>query len=338
MAQFIWITPVIFIITGFFTGIIAEKIAFKKIKSIVNKKNIPGSEVIFSSLHRMTFLWFVLAGFFGAVLTTSQLQPYVYQIAQKVLTVIFLLSVTLVCARLASGLVSAFLKRKEGLSVSLISNLVKTLVLVVGALIVLQTVGIEITPIITTLGVGGLAVGLALQDTLSNLFSGFYLIISKQIKTGDYIQLDGGKEGYITDISWRTTTIKSLANNVIVIPNSQLGSATFTNYHLPSKELTLTVNVGVSYNSDLEKVESITVDTAKEVMNKISPDIKSRQPFVLFHTFNDFSIDYTVYIPVNEFLDQRKAKHLFVKKLHKRYQEEHITIPFPIRDLNIQNN
>ncbi|MEM7553696.1 MAG: mechanosensitive ion channel domain-containing protein [Cyanobacteria bacterium P01_A01_bin.84] len=284
----------------------------------------------------MTFLWFVLAGFFSAVLTYS-FQPDISITLQKILTVIFLFSVTLVCARLTSGFVTAFLQRKEGISVSLISNLAKTLVLVIGILIVLQTAGVEITPIITTLGVGGLAVGLALQDTLANLFSGFYLIVSKQIKIGDYIKLDDAHEGYIVDISWRTTTIKSLANNVVVIPNSQLGTAIFINYHLPSKELTLTVNVGVSYNSDLEKVESITIDTANEIMQEISPDIM-RKPFVLFHTFNDFSIDYTVYIPVNEFLDQRQAKHLFVKRLHKRYQEENITIPFPTREINVQNN
>ncbi|MEO0970267.1 MAG: mechanosensitive ion channel family protein [Cyanobacteria bacterium J06639_18] len=318
-------------------GFVGEKIVYGKVKQIVIKKQIPGSDIIISSLHRMTFTWLFLAGLFAAIIS-YQLKPDVTEALRKFITIIFLFSITLVSARLTSGFVNLFIKRKEGVSASLISNFAKTTVLVLGTLIILQTIGIEISAIVTTLGIGGLAVGLALQDTLANLFSGFYLILSKQVKTGDYIKLQDSQEGYITDITWRTTTIKSLSNNVVIIPNSQLGSAIFTNYHLPIKQLMVTMDVGVSYSSDLEKVEKITVEVATEVMREISPDIIEREPFILFHTFNDFSIDYKVHIPVSEFLSQREAKHLFVKKLHKRYLQEGINIPFPIRDVNLQSN
>ncbi|MDJ0694939.1 mechanosensitive ion channel family protein [Mastigocoleus sp. MO_188.B34] len=332
-----WILPVAFILIGLIAGFIGEKIVYGKVKQIVIKKQIPGSDIIISSLHRMTFTWLFLAGLFAAIIS-YQLKPDVTEALRKFITIVFLFSITLVSARLTSGFVNLFIKRKEGISASLISNFAKTTVLVLGTLIILQTIGIEISAIVTTLGIGGLAVGLALQDTLANLFSGFYLILSKQVKTGDYIKLQDSQEGYITDITWRTTTIKSLSNNVVIIPNSQLGSAIFTNYHLPIKQLMVTMDVGVSYSSDLEKVEKITVEVATEVMREISPDITEREPFILFHTFNDFSIDYKVHIPVSEFLSQREAKHLFVKKLHKRYLQEGINIPFPIRDVNLQNN
>ena len=332
-----WILPVAFILIGLIAGFVGEKIVYGKVKQIVIKKQIPGSDIIISSLHRMTFTWLFLAGLFAAIIS-YQLKPDVTEALRKFITIVFLFSITLVSARLTSGFVNLFIKRKEGISASLISNFAKTTVLVLGTLIILQTIGIEISAIVTTLGIGGLAVGLALQDTLANLFSGFYLILSKQVKTGDYIKLQDSQEGYITDITWRTTTIKSLSNNVVIIPNSQLGSAIFTNYHLPIKQLMVTMDVGVSYSSDLEKVEKITVEVATEVMREISPDIIEREPFILFHTFNDFSIDYKVHIPVSEFLSQREAKHLFVKKLHKRYLQEGINIPFPIRDVNLQNN
>ena len=332
-----WILPVAFILIGLIAGFIGEKIVYGKVKQIVIKKQIPGSDIIISSLHRMTFTWLFLAGLFAAIIS-YQLKPDVTEALRKFITIVFLFSITLVSARLTSGFVNLFIKRKEGISASLISNFAKTTVLVLGTLIILQTIGIEISAIVTTLGIGGLAVGLALQDTLANLFSGFYLILSKQVKTGDYIKLQDSQEGYITDITWRTTTIKSLSNNVVIIPNSQLGSAIFTNYHLPIKQLMVTMDVGVSYSSDLEKVEKITVEVATEVMREISPDIIEREPFILFHTFNDFSIDYKVHIPVSEFLSQREAKHLFVKKLHKRYLQEGINIPFPIRDVNLQNS
>ncbi|MEH2421989.1 MAG: mechanosensitive ion channel family protein [Nostoc sp.] len=332
-----WITPIWFILAGLLAGIIGEKVIFKKLEIFVTNKRIAGSKIIFHSLHRMTFLWFVIAGFFWAILS-APLKPDIAIVLQKILTIALLFSVTLVLARLTAGFVNLFIRKAEGVPTSLISNLAKAIVFVLGTLIVLQTVGVEITPIITTLGVGGIAVGLALQDTLANLFSGFYLIISKQVRTGDYVKLDAGHEGYVIDISWRNTTIKEISNNIVIVPNSKLSSAIFTNYHLPAKEITLTMDVGVSYNSDLEEVERVTVEVAKEVMHEIAPELKESEPYIRFHTFNDFSIDFTLYMRVSEYFDQRIGKHLFVKKLHKRYQQAGIIIPFPIREVNVLNN
>ncbi|MTJ14456.1 mechanosensitive ion channel family protein [Anabaena sp. UHCC 0187] len=332
-----WIIPLGFVLAGLLAGIIGEKVIFTKLKVFVANKRIPGSEIIFQSLHRMTFIWFLLAGFFWAILS-SPIQPNITYVLQKILTVVLLYSVTLVLARLTAGFVNLFVRRTEGVSTSLVSNLAKAAVLVLGTLILLQTVGIEVTPIVTTLGIGGLAVGLALQDTLANLFSGFYLIISKQVRTGDYIKLDDGYQGYVTDITWRNTTIKEISNNVIIVPNSKLASSIFTNYHLPAKEITLTMNVGVGYDSDLELVEKVTVEVAKEVMREIAPELIANEPYMRFHTFNDCSIDFTLYMRVSEFFDQRIGKHLFVKKLHKRFQREGIQIPFPIRDIYVHES
>ena len=331
------IKPLLFVLVGLIAGIIAEKIVFSRLKNVADKKRIPGSDIIFGSLRRIPFTWFVLAGFFGAILSYS-LKDDVNTALQKIVIAIFLFTVTLVLARLAAGFVNLFMQRTEGVSVSLISNIVKTVVLVLGALIIFQTIGIEITPIITTLGITGLAVGLALQDTLANLFSGFYLVLSKQVKTGDYIKLDSKEEGYITDITWRNITIEELSKNTIIVPNSKLAAANFTNYYLPAKQLTLTMNVGVSYDSDLEQVERVTVEVAKEVMLEIAPDLIENEPYIRFHTFNDFSIDFTLYMRVGEYFEQRIGKHLFIKKLHKRYNLEGISIPFPIRDIYVKQN
>jgi small-conductance mechanosensitive channel len=179
----------------------------------------------------MTFIWFVVAGFLWAILS-SPLKPDVINVQQKFLTIILLYWVTLVLPRLTSVFVTLFVQRSEGVSTSLLSNLAKIAVSVLGTLILLQTVGIQVTPIVTILEIGGLAVGLALQDTLANLFSGFYLVISKQVRTGDYVKSDYGHQGYLTEITWRNTTIKEISNNVIIVPNYKLASATFTNYHL----------------------------------------------------------------------------------------------------------
>ncbi|MDB9348571.1 mechanosensitive ion channel family protein [Nodularia spumigena] len=333
------IIPIAFILIGLLSGLIGEKVIFRKLRKFVVEKEIPCGEIIFQALHHMTFLWFLLAGFSGAIVYSSvNINNDAKTLLQKIITILFLYSVTLVLARLTAGFVNLFIQRTEGVPASLISNLAKIGVLILGTLILLQTVGVEVTPIVTTLGVGGLAVGLALQDTLANLFSGFYLIISKQVRTGDYVKLDDGYEGYVTDITWRNTTIKEIKNNIIIVPNSRLASAIFTNYHLPSKSITLTMDVGVGYDSDLEQVERVTVEVAKDVMQEIAPDLIENEPNIRFHTFNDFSIDFKLYMRVNEYFDQRIARHLFIKKLHKRYQKEGIQIPFPIRDVYVQNN
>jgi small-conductance mechanosensitive channel len=122
---------------------------------------------------------------------------------------------------------------------------------------------------------------------------------------------------------------------VIIVPNSKLASTIFTNYHLPAKEITLTINVGVSYGSDLELVERVTVDIAKEVMREIAPELILIEPYIRFHTFNDSSIDFTLYMRVNEYFDQRMGKHLLIKKLHQRYAQEGIQIPFPVREIYV---
>ncbi|MBD2597762.1 mechanosensitive ion channel family protein [Nostoc spongiaeforme FACHB-130] len=334
-----WIVPAALILFSLLIGVVCEKFLFHKFKTIIIQKHIPGSRIIFHALHRVTFIWFLLAGFSSALVAASpNLSPELKIVCQRIITIIFLCSITLVVARLTAGFVNSWTRKAEGVSASLISNLAKTAVFILGALILLQTLGVAVTPLVTTLGIGGIAVGLALQDTLANLFSGFYLIISKQVRTGDYVKLDEGHEGYVTDITWRNTTIKELSNNVVIVPNSKLASAIFTNYHLPAKEITLTMNVGVSYDSDLEQVEKITVEVAKDVMREIAPELIANEPYIRFHTFNDFSIDFTLYMRVSEYFDQRMGKHLFVKKLHKRYQESGISIPFPIRDIYVHNN
>ncbi len=331
------ILSLVFILLGLLGGVISEKILFEKLKKFVVWKKIPGSQILIQSLHRMPFIWSVLAGLYGAIII-NRAEPEIADVLKKILTIVFLYSVTLVLARLTAGFVNLYLRRTDGLSASLLSNLAKVSVITLGTLILLQTIGVEITPLVTTLGVGGIAVGLALQDTLANLFSGFYLIVSNQVKTGDYVKLEDKYEGYITDITWRNTTIKELNNNVIIVPNSKLSTLIFTNYHLPVKEITLTMKVGVGYDSDLDEVERVTVEVAKEVMREVAPELIKNEPFIRFQNFGDSSIDFMVYIRVNEFFDQRMARHIFIKKLHKRYQQEGITIPFPIRELYMQDN
>jgi small-conductance mechanosensitive channel len=329
--------PLALVAAGFLAGLIFEAIILARLKEFIAHTKWEGSSVIVSSLRGLTTIWFVLLGVHIAI-PYIKVAPHIISTVQKILTIAVIFSATVALARIAAGLARLY-TRKTGavlLSASMFTNLAKFVVFLVGVLIILQSLGISITPILTALGVGGLAVALALQDTLSNLFAGLHVIASRQIRIGDYVKLDTGEEGYVQDITWRNTAIKTLPNNIVVVPNSKLASAIVTNYYLPQKEMAVLVQVGVSYDSDLEKVERVTLEVAKEVMREISGGVPEFQPLVRYHTFADSSVNFTVALRAKEFVDQYLIKHEFVKKLHSRYQKEGIVIPFPIRTLYMQ--
>jgi small-conductance mechanosensitive channel len=245
------------------------------------------------------------------------------------------LSITLALAALASQSVDAYgALISPALPVSsLTRNIAWTLIAVVGVLVILNGLGLSITPMLTALGVGGLAVALALQEPFANFFAGLFITLAGQIRVGDYVKLDSGQEGYVTDFSWRSTRLRMLANNLIVVPNAKLAQAIVVNHHLPSEDLAVLVEVGVDYASDLRHVERVVMDVGGEVMREVPGGVGEFQPFIRYHTFGDSSINFTVILRAREFTDQYLVKHEFVKRLHTRFNQERIVIPFPIRTI-----
>jgi small-conductance mechanosensitive channel len=215
---------------------------------------------------------------------------------------------------------------------------VKTIFTAVGAMIILDNLGISITPILTTLGIGSLAVAIALQDTLGNFFAGLYIRADRFIEIGQYVRIETGDEGYVHHIGWRSTRIRMLPNNMVIVPNNKIVQSIITNYYMPDPELAVLVQVGVHYNSDLKKVEKVTSEVAKEVLQTVPGGVTSFDPFIRYHTFADSSINFTVILRAREFTDNFLIKHEFIKRLQARYREEGITIPFPIRTIDFGGN
>lgn len=258
--------------------------------------------------------------------------------AGRVLVAVLVLVATLAAARFVSTLVAAvtLTSSEVAQSATIFVTIAKVVVLAIGFLILLQSVGISVTPLLTALGVGGLAVALALQDTLANLFAGVHILASKKVQRGDYVRLDSGEDGYIVDINWRNTSIRQIPGNVVIVPNAKFADAIVTNYHRPAQEMSVLVEVGVSYNSDLAHVEDVTVDVARQVMHEVEGGVSGHKPFMRYHTFGESSIDFTVILRAREFTDQYVVVHEFVKRLHERYRAEDIEIPFPQRNVIIE--
>lgn len=216
----------------------------------------------------------------------------------------------------------------------LLRGLTHLIIFGLGALIVLDNIGISITPLVASLGIGSLAVALALQPTLENLFAGVQIVADKPVMVGHFVKLESGEEGYVERIGWRSTWIRQLANNMVVIPNSDLVKSRVLNYYYPSKDLAVLVEVGVHYTSDLAKVERVTVEVGEEIMKTVPGAVRDFKPFIRFHTMNESSVDFTVILRAQEFVDSYLIKHEFLKALLARYEAEGITIPFPIVALN----
>ncbi len=330
--------PFALILCGFILGLIFERRGLNLLKKIARKTGWEGYEIIVRGLRGIVLLWFIVAGIFAATLSFP-ISTSVLEIIQKILLATVLASATLVVSKLAVGFVELYSSRREEGSplTSLFENLTRLIIFSLGLLIIIQSLGIAITPLLTALGIGGVSIGLALQNTLSNLFSGLNILTSKKVRVGDYIKLDTGEEGYVTDIAWRQTIIKEFNENLIVIPNSKLISSNFKNYGLPNKEQLITIELGISYDSDLEQVEMVTLEVAKEVMQEVEGGIPNFEPFVRFNQFDYFSINLTVYLRVKEFIAHLIIRHEFIKRLRKRYQLEGIELPFPIKATYVPN-
>lgn len=332
-----YIIPAAVLVLTVALGFAIRKILFVRLGKWSKHTKTQIDDIIIAAVRGPFIFWFVMLGFYVALELTT-LPDNIVNIIDKLLLVLGIFSITLVLANISNNLIRIYSAKVESALpvTSLTQNISRIIIFAIGISIILNSLGISITPILATLGVGGLAVALALQDTLSNLFSGFHITIARQIKIGDYIKLDTGEEGYVTDINWRTTKIKMLPNNVVLIPNEKLTKAIVTNYYLPDKEMAVLVNLGVHYDSDLKQVEKVTCEVAKEVMREVPGGVSEFEPFIRYGSFGDFSIDLTVILRAKEFVDQYLIKHEFIKRLHERYRDEDIVVPYPIRAINYQ--
>ncbi|HEY1268447.1 MAG TPA: mechanosensitive ion channel domain-containing protein, partial [Candidatus Binatia bacterium] len=135
---------------------------------------------------------------------------------------------------------------------------------------------------------------------------------------------------------WRSTRIRMLPNNMVVVPNNKLVQDNITNYHLPDRELIVPIAVGVAYDSDLEKVERVTAEVAKEIMKTVAGGIASFAPEIRYQAFGQSSVDFTVALRAREFTDAAVLKHEFIKRLHARYAQEGIAMPYPTRTVYLK--
>jgi len=301
------------------------------------------SSQLLESLSRPLFLLLVFEGLILALSSLSYLATWRPVLGKAGIAVVIVLA-TYGLTRIGGVLLVWYLRsrtvrRRARIDEGLIRFLRRIMVLIiyaVGILVLLDYLEITITPIVAGLGIGGLAVALALQPLLANFFASTQIISDRIVRVGDYIELDSGVRGYVTDVGWRSTRIRTPFNNMVIIPNSRLADSVITNYYGPKMEVGVMVNCGVSYSSDLAHVENVVLTVAREVIEELEEADKTFEPWFSYEEFGDSNINFWVWLQATDRIGSFRVKSELIKRLHARFDQEGITINYPVRTTYLQ--
>ena len=218
--------------------------------------------------------------------------------------------------------------------IPLVRRVVVPLVYVLGALLMMDQLNINISPLIAGLGLGGFAVALAIQPTLSNLFAGTYVMTEGVIQAGDYIEMENGIAGYVVDVSWRSTRIRTWLNNLVVVPNSRFAETIVTNYQQPDLEVNVYLTCGTSYDSDLYHVERVCHEIMDQLLDTNPKAVKEYGGWFGYESFADSNVNFWLFVQAKDRLASFDVQTDLMQRLHKRFQEDGIVINYPVRALH----
>jgi small-conductance mechanosensitive channel len=281
----------------------------------------------------------LLAGYLA--LEQLRLSDDARRISARLISSGFTAVVTLVAMRLVGLGFDLHIRRTglRGSTASLITvarKIAQVAILVIGVLLVVDQLHYRVTALIAGVGLASLGVGLALQDTLSNFFAGLWLATDRPVRIGDYIEMESGPQGFVADIGWRHSRLRTWDDSLVIVPNNRLASALVVNNSLPSPDTTVSVSCGVSYESDLEHVEQVCKQIAREVHQRVEGAVADWEPFVLFREFGESNIEFAVGLRVSEPSALRLVRHEFIKAARARFRAEGIEINYPARTLYLR--
>jgi small-conductance mechanosensitive channel len=324
--------PFLLIAAALLAGFLAERVLRPALARLAARTPFRADDLLVDASRGLLWFWIALGGVLAAA-PDMALDP-VFAARLKTFGVIaYVATATLFAARFAAGAVSSLASRGLLASTSILRAGARWAVLILGGLFLLQILGISITPVLTFLGVGGLAIGLALKDTLSNFFAGIQILTAGNVSTGDYVKLESGAEGTIADIQWRVTILKSRANTLVVVPNSKMAESTLINSSRPDPEISVSVPFAVGYGADLARVERIAAEAGREVLKSVPGAAAASEPLVRFAALGESAVDCVLILRAREPLSEGPVRHMAVKLLDERLRGEGIAPPYPVRSM-----
>ncbi len=329
--------PVVLLLSSIFLALIASFIFKRFLIRFAKRTETELDDRIVRALEKPVFWIILLSGSYIALKSFAPLAPYMGYV-DKTFKISGILIGIYVGIKIVGSFVWWYARREERLYKTFtgVKNLVNAFIYIVAILLILHTLGYNVTALAAGLGIAALAVALAFQSTLSNFFAGIYITAERTLKIGDYVELENGLAGYVEEIGWRSTKIRTLPNNIVVVPNSKLAESIIMDYYAPGKEMGVIIPCGVSYDSDLEKVERITVEVAKAVLRDIEGGVPDFEPFIRYNKFGDSNIEFNIILRVKEYTDKFLVTHEFMKELKKAYDKEGIEIAYPCRNIYVR--
>lgn len=334
-----WLGIPIFLVVLAAVGILIDSVVLNILSNIAKRTVSAIDDLVIRYIRKFMPLWLAIIAI-AVIVSSLTLTPEIHSIVSQVLRILLILAVLWPVMLMLLSLVDVWIANQESVrpAASIIKTVTKIAFVVIGALMVMSALRIEISPLLATLGVSSLAVGLALQDTLSNFFAGLHVMADRPIRIGDYIKLGSNEEGYVDTIGWRSTRLRTEDNNLIIIPNQKITQSTVINFSMPEKITAVKISFGVSYNEDPARIESMVENVVKTCQHEIEGLLLTPEPSVEFISMGESSINFSLTCYIQEFKHRRKIQNLLTRKIFEKFREEKIEIPFPTRTIHIKDN
>ena len=300
---------------------------------------------ILQAIQKPVYFTITIIGFFFVFKRITEKIPGIENLViVKVGNGTFFIALVLIISYLAYAFIKAFCdwylkeiaaKTKSKFDdhfIPLFSRIMKIVIVFIVLTIVLSHFKINITGFLATAGVASLAIALAAQDSLANMFASFTLLVDRPYGVGDRIELSSGEIGDVYEIGLRSTKILSFANTLIVIPNAEIAKSKIINYSYPDPKLAIRQKVSVAYGTDLDRVKKILVEVSLS-----HPEVKKEPgPIVYFTEFGNSSLNLLSICWIDSFKDKFRINDELNMQIKKRFEEEKIEIPFPQQDIHIK--
>lgn len=336
--QFIWGNPYLrFLAVLLITIIIAfvAKIILKQVlKPLAKKTKTKIDDLVIKNISSIIFYIILLLGLkVGA--QNFELGENAQAVFDGIINTLLIFIVTLLLLKIISSFALQWMKEwkfktkttADERLIPFLQKILKAVVIVLALIFAFNAWKINISPLLATAGIAGLAIGLAIKDSLNNILGGLQLVLDKTFKVGDKVQLESGEMGVILDIGLRSTKLKTYDNEVIYIPNGYLANAKLKNFTHPDVSIRVNVNFGVVYGSNTEKVQQVVLEAVK----KIDTVIEEPEPIVQFLKMSDFSLDFVARAWVKNYTDAYSTQIKMTDVIYNALNKANIGIPFPTR-------
>ena len=331
---------VLIVIAAWIISWVARYILTGIVKRLIIRTSTQLDNVIVNALDFPFRAAILVGGFEYALFRLSFLPPSWSEANRQIIFVLYSLLIFIFLYRLITGLVVWYgdeiahktETKLDDKFLELFRRIAYIILILVFTVIVLGQFGIEVSALVTTLGIGSLAIALAAQETLSDMFSGFTIMVDRPFTVGDRVELlDINTWGDVVDIGLRSTRILTRDNRTVTVPNSVIGKGLIVNYSAPNTKYRVQTHVGVAYGTDIEHAREIMI----EAIQKQDWVMQNERIEALFLEFGDSSLNFRVRCWIEHYVETRRIIDKMNSALYKALNENHIEIPFPQRDVHI---